>query len=68
MLGVIAAAPQGVSAQPNNGGDDATAGAKKDCESGGGTWTIEGTKAYCKGMGWPKDYRCGLTINPNGTA
>ena len=68
-LGLFAAAPFGASAQPNTGEDtDATAGAKKDCEKGGGTWTIDGTKAYCKGMGWPKDYSCDLTINPNGTA
>lgn len=69
MLGVVAAAPHGASAEPNTGGGtDATAGAKKDCENAGGTWTIDGAKATCTGMGWPKDYSCDLTINPKGTA
>lgn len=68
-LGMLASSPYLAHAEDNaQPKPDATAGAKKDCEKQGGTWKIDGTKATCTGMGWPKDYSCDLKINPNGTA
>lgn len=66
-LSLAAVAPHGASAEPNTGGSP-TDGAKKTCTDAGGTWTIDGTKGKCTGMGWPKDYSCDLTIDPKGTA
>jgi len=59
MLGILAAAPSGVSAQPNN---SATGSAEFNCWREGGTWTVEGTTGYCKGLGKGKDYKCHLEI------
>ena len=76
-LGVIAAQPDGASAKPAHGGSQTTGGqsaggsaertmaqAQKACTDAGGTWTVEGTTAYCKGIGNGGDYSCNLKIGP----
>lgn len=68
-LGLIAAVPHGASAEPNNGTPPHTIeDSKKTCTDAGGTWTIDGTKAFCKGISKDGDYSCNLVIAPNGTA
>lgn len=78
-LGMMASAPHGASAKPAQGGSQTTAGgqttgsgvertmasAQKACTDAGGTWTVEGSTAYCKGIGNGGDYSCNLKIGPD---
>lgn len=66
-LGIIAVAPNGASAEPNTGSGPKTVG-QQNCENAGGTWTIDGTTATCKGRRDGQSHSCNLKVNPNGTA
>lgn len=65
MLGVIAAAPIGASAEQNTGGTPSTGQSR--CGDAGGTWTIsaDGKTGTCSGLGRNKDYKCHLDVGPN---
>ena len=67
LLALIAAAPNGASAEPNTGSGPKTVG-QQNCENAGGTWTVEGTTATCKGRRDGQSHSCNLKVNPNGTA
>ena len=67
LLTLLAAAHNGASAEQNNGSAPKTVG-QQNCESAGGTWTIDGTTATCKGRRDGQSHSCNLTVNPNGTA
>ena len=67
LLTLLAGAPNGASAEPNTGGSTKTVG-QQNCENAGGTWTIDGTTATCKGRRDGQSHSCNLTVNPNGTA
>lgn len=67
LLALLATAPNGASAEPNTGSGPKTVG-QQNCENAGGTWTVEGTTATCKGRRDGQSHSCNLKVNPNGTA